>query len=278
MNQIKDLKGHRALVTGASSGLGEEYARQLAARGADLVIAARRTDRLQSLAAKLTAEHGVKVEVHSVDLGSPGAALHLHDKATASGAQVTLLINNAGIGPFAPFVTSATKKHLDTVQLNAVALTELCHYFSRHMLAHGRPSFIENVGSIASFQGVPNFAVYSATKAYVRVFSEILRRELQGTNVSVTVLCPGGTYTEFSATNGQVLKETANAVMMTAEEVVRQGLQAMFARRAVVIPGLINKLACFLPRFVPSGLALSLAHVAMSRSASVAELPDQSIK
>lgn len=274
----KDLKGHRAVVTGASSGLGEEYARQLAARGCDLVISARRVDRLKKLAEKLSADYGVKVEALQSDLAAAGSASKLYDEATAGG-EVTILINNAGVGPFARFLDSSLEKHVSTIQLNTVTLTELCHLFSTHMLKHGRPSHISNIGSIASFQGVTNFAVYSGTKAYVRVFSEILARELRATNVSVTCVCPGGTMTEFMDVNGQVLKESAHAMMMTAEEVVTIGMLGMFARRPIVVPGLVNKLACFLPRFLPSGLALTFAQLAMDRSVSVAAaLSDQTKK
>lgn len=269
----QDLKGHRAVVTGASSGLGEEYARQLASRGADLVIAARRVDRLKKLATELEGRYQVSVEVVTSDLVKPGAARELFSRATENGRQVTILINNAGVGPFGRFVDASVDKHVATLQLNSVALTELCHYFSTHMLEHGKRSFISNVGSIASFQGVPNFAVYSGSKAFVRVFSEILARELKRTNVSVTCVCPGGTYTEFSATNGQILKDSAHSVMMTAEQVVTISMEAMLRSRVFVVPGLVNKLACFLPRFLPLSVSLTCAEIAMNRSATVEQLP-----
>jgi short-subunit dehydrogenase len=262
----KDLKGHRALITGASSGLGEQFARQLAERGADLVVAARREDRLTKLAGELEKAHGVRVECVRSDLSVGGAAADLFRKATSGGKPVTILINNAGVGPYSRFLKESREKHVGTVQLNSVALTELCHLFSQHMLDHGKRSYLVNVGSIASFQGAPNFAVYSATKAYVRVFSEILGRELDGTNVTVTCLCPGGALTEFSETNGQALKSGAQSMMMTAEAVVRAGICAMLAGRSMIVPGFMNKLAVLAPRFLPSGLALTLAGAAMDRN------------
>ncbi len=271
----QDLKGHCAVITGASSGLGEEYARQLAARGADLIIAARRIERLQKLATELAAKYAVKIEVLQLDLTAPGAAVKLFEAATGRGREVSILINNAGIGPFARFLDEKLAKHLSTVQLNTVVLTELCHHFATHMLAHGRRSYITNVGSIASFQGVPNFAVYAATKFYVRVLSEILGRELKGTKVTVTCLCPGGTHTEFSDSNGQVLKDSAQSMMMSASIVVAIGIRGMLAGRAIVVPGFINKLACFFPRLVPNGLALTFAQLAMDRSASPVQLEDK---
>ncbi|MBI3542481.1 MAG: SDR family NAD(P)-dependent oxidoreductase, partial [Deltaproteobacteria bacterium] len=165
--------------------------------------------------------------------------------------------------------TAETREHhVGTIQLNTVALTELCHLFVEHMLAHKKQSFIVNVGSIASYQGVTNFAVYSATKHYVRVLSEVLARELRGSNVSVTCLCPGGTLTEFSASNGQELKDGAQSMMMTAEAVVTTGLSAMFKRRTISVPGFINKMACFFPRLVPASLALTFAEMAMDKNVS----------
>ena len=233
----QDLKGHRAVITGASSGLGEEYARQLAARGTDLVIAARRVDRLQKLADELAARYGVKIEVLQLDLTAPGAARSLFAAATAQGREVTMLVNNAGIGPFARFLDEKLEKHLGTLQLNTVALTELCHLFAHHMLAHGRRSYIKNVGSIASYQGVPNFAVYSATKFYVRILSEVLARELRSSKISVTCLCPGGTHTEFSNANGQVLKDSAQSMMMSASVVVA----ALHPRMGIRLAPLLNR-------------------------------------
>lgn len=273
----QDLKHHRAVITGASSGLGEEYARQLAARGADLVIVARRVERLQKLAEELAVRHGVKLEVLQLDLTEPGAARQLFEAATAQGREVTMLINNAGIGPFARFLDEQLEKHLAAIELNVVALTELCHHFGRHMQAHGRRSYIKNVGSIASYQGVPNFAVYSGTKFYVRVFSEVLARELRGSRITVTCLCPGGTHTEFSEANGQVLKASAQSMMMSASVVVALGIRGMLAGRAIVVPGFINKLACFFPRLFPSGLALTLAQIAMERSASPAPVENRKL-
>jgi short-subunit dehydrogenase len=264
---MRDLKGHRAVVTGASSGIGEEFARQLASLGADLVIAARRLDRLDKLAAELARDHDVAVETLKCDLSAPEQAAWLFEGAVKGGS-VTMLINNAGIGPFGRFLHHPRDKHTETVQLNAVALTELSYFFAAHMLEHGKPSYIANIGSIAGFQGTTNFAVYAGTKAYVRVFSEILARELQDTNIKVTCVCPGGTHTEFSDANGQLVKESAHRLMMSSKDVVDRALSGMLTGRTFVIPGFVNKVACLLPRFLPSGLALTLAQIAMDRSAS----------
>ena len=211
-----DLKGHVAVITGASSGIGEQYARQLAARGVDLVIAARRLDRLEKLAKELSSAHDVNVQAIEADLAKTGIAQSLFKAATQSSRQVTILVNNAGIGPFGRFVKGPLERHLETLTLNMHALTELSHRFCGHMLEHGKKSFITNIGSIASYQGASNFAVYAATKSYVRIFSEILGRELRETGISVTCVCPGGTYTEFMEANGQVLSDSSHSMMMTA--------------------------------------------------------------
>lgn len=263
----KDLRGNVAVITGASSGLGEQYARQLAARGADLVIAARRLDRLDKLAGELRQAHGVKVTAVKSDLSVAGSAKALFEAATGTGGDVTILVNNAGIGPYRPFLEASLQKHVETIQLNTTSLTELSYLFAAHMRAHGKRSYIVNIGSIASYQGCPNFSVYAGTKSFVRVLSEILNWELKGTKISVHCVCPGGTLTEFSEANGQQLTESAARFMMTAEDVVRIAIKDMFAGKTISIPGFVNKLACFLPRLFPATLSMLFAHVAMSKNA-----------
>jgi short-subunit dehydrogenase len=134
------------------------------------------------------------------------------------------------------------------------------------MRAHGKPSYISNVASIAAYQASPNFAVYGGTKHYVRIFSEVIRKELQGTNITVSCLCPGGTYTEFLEKAGQELKPSGHAAMMSADEVARQAIAGMLAGRSIVVPGWLNKIACFLPRLIPTGWAIAAAGMAMKNS------------
>jgi short-subunit dehydrogenase len=262
----RPLHGHRALVTGASSGIGEQYARQLAAMGCDLIMAARRVDRLEALAVELRKNHGIQAKAVKSDLGLAGEGARLARAVCTDGEPITILVNNAGIGPYAPFMETDIEKHLATIQLNITALTELTHHVARHMLTHGRQSYISNVASIAAYQASPNFAVYGGSKHYVRIFSEVLRNELGGSNVAVSCLCPGGTYTEFMEKAGQQLKPSGHAAMMSAQEVARQGIQGMLRRRSVVVPGLINKLACFLPRLMPTSLGITLAGATMRQS------------
>jgi short-subunit dehydrogenase len=260
------LKGHRALVTGASSGIGEQYAKQLAELGADLVLVARRVDRLEKLAVELENSFGIRAMAVAADLSATGESQRLTQKILREGAPLTILVNNAGIGPYSPFLESSLEKHRFTIQLNITALTELTYLVAAHMREHGKPSYISNVASIAAYQAAPNFAVYGGTKHYVRIFSEVIRNELQETNITVSCLCPGGTYTEFLEKAGQELKPSGHAAMMSADEVARQAIQGMLRGRAIVIPGWLNKIACFLPRLMPSGLGIVAAGMAMKRS------------
>jgi short-subunit dehydrogenase len=253
-------------VTGASSGIGEQYARQLAAQGADLILVARRVDRLEKLGKELENTFGIKASAVAADLSQPGEGSRLAAKVCTLQAPVTILVNNAGIGPYAPSLETDLEKHLFTIQLNVTALTELTHQVASHMRLHAKLSYISNVASIAAYQASPNFAVYGGTKHYVRIFSEVIRNELRGSNITVSCLCPGGTYTEFLEKAGQELKPSGHAAMMSAEEVARQGIAGMLAGRSIVVPGLLNKVACFLPRLLPNSWAISAAGMAMKNS------------
>ena len=264
--QEKQLAGHRAVVTGASSGIGQDFARQLAAMGADLVIAARRLDRLEALAQELRDQHSVEVQCVQVDLCEAAAPKALFEQATTGGKEVTLLINNAGLGKYGSFMEFPFQNHRETIQVNAMAPTEITYYFVEHMLQHQKKSYITQVASIAAYQPVGNFAAYSATKGFMRYFSETLAFELKKTNVSMTCVCPGGTYTEFFEHSGQKITSSGHATMMTSDEVVRLAIQAMLKEKTVFVPGLLNKLACFFPRLLPSSVGLFLAHKTMSRA------------
>jgi short-subunit dehydrogenase len=296
-----DLKGQRALVTGASSGLGAEMAKILAAWGCDLVLAARRRDRMDALAASLRAAHGVKVEVIEIDLALPGAAAELWRKATGGGddprdatrggvnvggldpdrghgkvpSSIDILINNAGYGYFRAFGDVTLAHDLAMLQLNVVALVELAYRFLGAARGRERRAYLLNVGSIGAYQSVPYFASYAASKAYVRNFSEALWGETRGTNVSVTCLSPGGTRTEFLDVAGQRLHgKLAASSMMDAEPVARKGLLAMLAGKRNLIPGVMNKLACFFVRLIPRRTA-SWAAVRVLRKPPKTPVPAQ---
>jgi short-subunit dehydrogenase len=245
---MADIRGLRALVTGASSGIGAAIARELHARGASLVLTARRRAQLDALAAELGG-----AEVIAGDLGQPGGAANVW--SAASGKPVDILINNAGFGYFRPFAEIDWQRDAEMVQLNITALVEL----SKRFVAQGTGRYLVNIASIGAYQSVPNMALYAASKAFVRNFSEALHDELRGTT-GVTCICPGGTKTEFHAVAGAGnYSWIANASMMTAEEVARISVRSMLAHKRTVIPGLMNKLSCWGVRLVPRRVASWMA-------------------
>lgn len=248
---MRDLRNHRALVTGASSGIGREMARQLAAAGCAVVIAARRRDRLEELATELRTAHGVEVTPVEIDLTEAGAADRLYDAATAGGIALDILVNNAGFGVLRRFDDLEGTTNRDMITVNVAVVVALCHRFVADAAPRDRRSYVLNIGSTASFQPVPHFATYAATKHFVLAFSEALAAELGGTRVSVTCLCPGGTWTEFFDVSEQKLGRMARMSMLDADVVARIGLRAMLRGRRSIVSGGMNKLGAWLIRFVP---------------------------
>ena len=249
---MPDLSGKLALVTGASSGIGAAMVRQLAAWKCDLVLTARRQDRLDALCAEL-AERGVRARAVREDLADPGGAARLHAAVGALGP-VDILINNAGFGAYQSFAGTAWARHAELLQLNVVSLVELTHRFLPELLARPGQTHILTVASIAAFVSVPYFASYTGSKTFVLGFSESLAAELAATSVRVTCLCPGGTTTEFSQVAGQTLGRTARAGMMSAERCAAIGLRGMLRGRRVVVPGGANKATQVLSRLMPRRL------------------------
>jgi uncharacterized protein len=250
----RPLADHRALVTGASSGIGAAVARSLAARGADLVLTARRGDLLAQLAAELRTRDGVTVDVIEADLGQPGVTDDVWRAATDS-RPIDILVNNAGFGHLRPFGEVPLVRERELLQVNVIALVELTHHF---VTAHrpGRRAYVLNVASIAAWQAVPWFAAYASSKAYVRDFSEAIHYELAPRGIGVTCLCPGGTRTDFHALAGSGnYGWLANASMLSAERVAEIGVRAMLRGKKTVVTGLLNKIACFLTSLAPRGLA-----------------------
>lgn len=262
-----ELSGQRALVTGASGGIGAEIARALARRGAALVLSARRGPELEGLAAQLREAHGVAVEVVVADLSVPGAALELWGRAAADGP-VDILINNAGFGHFRPFGDIALERETEMLRLNILALVELSHAFVE---AHrdrppDRPAYLMNVASMAAWQPVPNFATYAASKVFVRNFSEAIHYEQKGKAVRVHCLCPGGTHTEFHATAGAGnYGKLANASMLSAEIVAEKGVRAMLRGKKTLVTGLLNKLSCFFTGLSPRAVTTRASMFVMGK-------------
>jgi short-subunit dehydrogenase len=261
----QDLRGTLALVTGASSGIGAAYAKNLAKRGCNVVLAARRLDRLEALAADLRESHDVEVHPIAADLAKPETPRELFQAVNEFGP-LQVLVNNAGVGIYRAFLDGEIETQLKTLDVNSRALMELCWHFGRRMREHGKPSWVSNVASIAAYQSTPGYAAYSGSKYFVRVFSETLAHELRGSNITVSCLCPGATYTEFVEKSGNQITEKGHSVFMTADAVAEIGIRGMLRGKIIVVPGAINKLACFLPRFSPMGISLSLAEKTMARS------------
>lgn len=261
---MKDLAGRTALVTGASSGIGERFARRLAERGARLVITARRTERLEKLAEELRAAHGVEVTVIALDLGTVDAAQKLFEQTEGAGIAIDVLINNAGFGTQEYFVEIPWEKTREQIQLNITSLTELTWRFSRAMLARKR-GWILNVASIGAYMPVPCYATYAAGKAYVRNFTEALAYELRGTPLRVCALCPGATSTEFMQVAGHEMPALYRLAFMSADRCARIGLSALFGWRRNVVSGVMNKLTVFWLRFVPRRLIVAFAALVMQK-------------
>lgn len=252
------------VITGASSGIGEALARRLAAQEKQaLVLVARRQDKLVALAAALTAAHGTRVEIIGLDLETPGAAAALIHEVEARGLSIDTLINNAGFGLNNQFADMPLDRIQGMMQLNMVALTELCHGVLPGMRLR-RQGRIMNIASVAAFQACPRFAVYGATKSYVLMFSEALDAEERKHGIHVTAVCPGATATEFHDVAGN--HGTLAAKMMdTAETVASSALAAMNAGRPVVVTGLLNKPLPFFIRLLPRRLATWFAGIVVKR-------------
>lgn len=238
----------RALVTGASAGIGEEFARQLAARGYNVVITARRKDRLDALAREITHAHGVEVEVIEADLGAEDGVAAI--EARVGKGDIAVLINNAGFGNSGRFGEIPLERELLELDVNIRALTRLSHAAIPHLRAKGRGTII-NVGSTGSYVPVPYMATYAATKAYILSFSEALHEEARGYGVTVTCLCPGGTATEFQEVAGFEASRVPRIAMASPESVVRAALDGARSGSAIVVPGMSNKATANLPRILP---------------------------
>jgi len=242
-----------ALITGASAGLGAEFARQLSKRGMRLVLAARRKDRLEALAAELGNARAVEI-----DLGEMGSADRLVADIEAAGERLELLVNNAGFGLKGRFAELDAARQRQMIDLNIGALTDLCRAVAPGMIER-KAGGILNVASTAAFQPGPGMAVYFATKAYVLSFTEALHEELKPHGIKVSALCPGPTRTEFGAVAGFGENGAFDRYSADAASVVRAGLEGLDKNRAVVVPGLLNKVGAASTRFIPRPLIRKIA-------------------
>jgi short-subunit dehydrogenase len=264
-----DFNGSTALVTGASSGIGEVFARELAKRGANLVLVARSRDKLEALAEKLRGSSGASVEVLSRDLSEPGAGAALAAELAERGARIDVLVNNAGFGLFGELHEVDPTSTSRQVHLNVAALTELTCALLPQMRERDRGAIV-NVASTAAFQPLPYMAVYGATKAYVLSFTEALWGETRGTGVRVTAVCPGATDTAFFDTASE---HASIGRRMAPEQVVDAAFRALERRRCSVVPGLRNRLLAIAPRLTPRQTVVRISARTMRPSTPPTQRP-----
>lgn len=245
------------IVTGASSGIGRELARAFARRGHELVLTARRADRLHHLADELRDGHGTNAHVLPGDLAAEDGPDRLLDGMRAEGLGADVLVNNAGFGSFGPFHEVSARRDRDQLRVNVVAPTHLAKGLLPGMIRRGRGGIL-NVASTAAFQPGPRASVYYASKAYLLHLSEALAQEAEGSGVTVTALCPGPTPTEFAGRaggEGTRLQRLGGILVMDAATVAETGVRAFERGQRVHVPGLANRLGSLLPRLVPRRLA-----------------------
>lgn len=244
------ITGRTALVTGSSTGIGAALADQLARNGNNLVLVARTTRALGNLAKKLEKQHGIKVKVLPMDLCDQEAVAMVHAETHNLGLHIDILVNNAGFNECGPFLSTDLVNELRIIQAQAAATVMLCKAFAPAMVQRGWGR-IMNVGSTGSFAPCPLDAVYGATKAFIKSFSEALGAELTGSGVTVTALCPGATRTAFAAKAGVADSFLFNYGTMSPERVAQIGYQGMRKGKRVVIPGLHNRLMILSLKFSP---------------------------
>ncbi len=255
-----NLENQTALITGSSGGIGEDFAVAFAKRKVNLVLVARRVDKLAQLRTRLLEiSPGITVDVIPADLAVPGSAAELAAQVTELGRSVDILINNAGVGSHGDFVKQGVAENAAQIQLNCVTLVELTGLFLPAMTATGR-GLVINVASTAAFQPTPGMAVYGATKAFVLSFTEALWQETKSTGVRVFALCPGATETEFFARTGE---EFLTSGRQTSQQVVDTAMAAIDKSGPTVISGLKNAVLASAYRYTPKKILLAVSQQIM---------------
>jgi short-subunit dehydrogenase len=246
-----------ALITGASAGLGIDFARILAGQKYDIILTARNEEKLKTLASELSAAHGVKCHTIAADLAKPGSAASLARQIRERGLKIDILVNNAGCGLWGAFAESDLASMAGMIQLNVNSLTELTREFLPEMVAR-KQGRVLNVASTAAFQPGPWMAVYYATKAYVLSFGEALATELRGTGVTVTTLCPGPTRTEFFERAKMGQSRLKSMIFADSMSCAKTGIDSMHQGRVVVVDGLLNWVFSQTARLLPRSTTRSI--------------------
>ena len=254
---IAHWQGKWALITGASAGIGKALAEELAAGGTNLVLTARRRERLEELARTL-ATHKIRAEIFVADLAKSAAPPQILAFTRAKNIRIDLLINNAGFGAHGEFATSNLSRQLEMLQVNCAAVVHLTHLFLADMIEQ-RSGDILILASTAAFQAVPYITTYAATKAFDLLFAEGLAEELKPRGIRVCALCPGSTESEFHEVANQANAPAMNTKRETAAKVARTGLQALGAGKSYIISGARNYIGAQSQRFVPRGVVTSIA-------------------
>jgi short-subunit dehydrogenase len=257
------LKAKHALVTGASSGIGVDFAKILAEAGCHLIIVARRLERLQEQKKNLQEQYGIQVEIISMDLNDPDAPQKLYEEIKNKSIDVEILINNAGVGLYGYFIEIPWEQEKNMLTLDILNLVHLTKLFAKEMVERNS-GYILNVASIGAFQPAPTYASYSAAKSFVLNFTEALNYELRHTQVKVTALSPGATQTEFFQIAGQQkLTLFQKLFIMKSYPVAKIGIKAMLKGKPSVIAGWMNAFSMFSYRFMPRRLTTMIASFAM---------------
>jgi hypothetical protein len=256
MTAARKRSAETALITGASSGIGEALAACFARDGFDLVLVARSAGKLKTLAGKLTAAHGVRVRVEPADLAQPGAAEALAATLRRRKSSIDILVNNAGVLEHGAFAAMPPARHQELISLNVAGLTAMLAHFVPGMVERRRGRIL-NVASIAAFQPVPSLATYAATKAYVLSLTESLAEELKGTGVTITALCPGITATNMMTTvqaGNPTMAQLPGFLVGDAGAVAAEGYAACMRGEVIRVPGVVNQAVSMASRATPKWL------------------------
>jgi short-subunit dehydrogenase len=251
---MKPAGPETVLITGASSGIGLELARCFAADKSNLILVARNAEALQKLAAELESARGIRVQVFPCDLARPESPEKIFSELQGRGLTVDVLVNNAGFGLMGSFAKLSLARQLEIIQVNITALTALTGLFLPGMLERRRGGIL-NVGSVAGFLPGPNMAVYYASKAFVQSFTEAVAEEIAGSGVTMSVLCPGPTESNFGMVARDGKPRTMQTPKMTSQAVAIYGHRKFRSGKVIAVPGNLNRLFVFAPRITPRNIA-----------------------